>query len=244
MTVATFQALFVAILALLPGALFAFAFERGRGAAQSSGADRLLRFVAGSAVFHAVFSGLEYWLYRRELTSGDFAAGDASLVLVQVTSLLYIAIPLIAGAYLGEASRTQGPSFWRRAITLITGGNVEPRAWDELWGRRPYGLVRVKLKEGPWVGGYYGPLDGVPIRSYAAGFPATGPDVDILFTQSVLVDPDTGDWLLNEEQGAILGLGPLLVRWEEVQMLEVQLEGVDAPIALAPPSNGDGGPHG
>jgi len=55
--ITTFQALGVALLALLPGASYTFAYERIVGKFGASLADRLVRFLAASAAFMAIFSG-------------------------------------------------------------------------------------------------------------------------------------------------------------------------------------------
>ena len=49
----TFQAIAVLAVALLPGALHVWAFERQAGRWGIGLSDRLLRFVGGSVLFHA-----------------------------------------------------------------------------------------------------------------------------------------------------------------------------------------------
>ncbi len=59
--ISTFQALAVA---LLPGASYTFAYKRVVGAFGVSLSDRLVRFLAASALFTALFSGPGLLLYR------------------------------------------------------------------------------------------------------------------------------------------------------------------------------------
>jgi hypothetical protein len=57
----TFQSLAVLVLALLPGSLYVWAFERQAGAWGIRLADRLFRFVGFSAVLHALIAPITYW---------------------------------------------------------------------------------------------------------------------------------------------------------------------------------------
>lgn len=69
--ISTFQALAVALLFILPGAAYTFALERVGGSFGVKLADRIFRFLAASAVFQALLSGVELWAYR----SGSPAGG-------------------------------------------------------------------------------------------------------------------------------------------------------------------------
>ena len=55
----TFQALWILLLAFLPGALYVWAFEREAGGWGLGVTDRVLRFVGVSAVFHAGYPGAQ-----------------------------------------------------------------------------------------------------------------------------------------------------------------------------------------
>jgi hypothetical protein len=68
--ISTFQALLVTLLALLPGALYSFAYERVAGGYGISFSDRLLRFVAASAVLHALLAAPEVYFYRTVIVTG------------------------------------------------------------------------------------------------------------------------------------------------------------------------------
>ena len=71
--ISTFQALAVALLALLPGASYIFAYERVVGGFGVSLADRLVRFLAASALFVAVFAWAGLLLYRNFIIAGCLA---------------------------------------------------------------------------------------------------------------------------------------------------------------------------
>jgi uncharacterized protein DUF6338 len=77
----TFQALLVLVLALLPGALYVWAFERLAGAWRVRFSDRVFRFVEVSAVFHALSAPLTYWLWVEFIDSGKLASGEIPLIL-------------------------------------------------------------------------------------------------------------------------------------------------------------------
>lgn len=139
----TFQAVLVIVVALLPGALYVWAFERQAGRYGIALSDRVLRFVVGSAVLLAVFAS-----------------------------------PLYLFQY-----------------------HVD-------------GWIRCRLKSGTWLGGAYS-ANGK--RSYAAGYPHPQ---DHYLAASVDVDPETGEFGLDDDGRPPLGSGGLLVRWEEVEYLE------------------------
>lgn len=100
----TFQALLVLVLALLPGALYVWAFERLAGAWGVRFSDRVLRFVEVSALVHAPLAPLTYWLWIEFVRSGRLAAGHVPLALWLVP-LRYVALPIAGGSAVGAATR-------------------------------------------------------------------------------------------------------------------------------------------
>lgn len=79
MVIPTFQALLVAILAILPGASLPFAYERQVerfGAAQSP--DRLVRLLAASAMFQALYSGPELLLYQKFVVTNGYSRASST----------------------------------------------------------------------------------------------------------------------------------------------------------------------
>lgn len=209
----TLQALMVTVLAILPGALYIWAFERQAGRWGVGLADRVMRFVGTSAIFHAVFSLPEYWLYsnylHRPTQPGHFRnlvwEGSSLPTWLALVPLAYVGLPALFGSVVGRATRKG----WKWA-RLITGPSPAPRAWDHLFAARPAGTVRLKLKSGGWVGGAF------DAESYAAGYPET--PQDLFLEMSYRMNSD-GSFVSAGDVFEEIGSG-ILIRWEEVEMLE------------------------
>jgi hypothetical protein len=71
----TFQASGVIVVALLPGALYVWSFERIVGAGGIGLSDRVLRFVGSSVVFHALSAPIGYRLWIDFVRSGRRGSG-------------------------------------------------------------------------------------------------------------------------------------------------------------------------
>jgi len=206
----SFQGLAVVLLALLPGALYIWSFERLVGAWGSGFSDRLLRFVGVSAVFHTLFAPVTYRLWGDYVQTGRLQKAGLPPT-AWAAAVLYVAIPIIAGTSvgLGTASR-------RRWARYLTGPTPAPRAWDYLFFSRPDGWIRLRLQNGTWLGGAY--AEGrIGLRSYAAGYPE---EQDLLLAESVEVDPDTGEFIFDEGGGPAYRGCAILVRWTEIAYLE------------------------
>lgn len=213
--ITTFQALAVAALAVLPGASYTFAYERRVGAFGVSLSDRLVRFLAVSAFFLALSSGLALWLYRDFVVNGRLARGDINAIFFTSIVVTYVLLPSVLGWLMGHG-QNQG---WRWVLAVV-GDSPEPRAWDYLWRPGVQGVVRIKLKSGPWLGGIFATSDSGR-RSYAAGYPEDG---DLYLSRQVQVDPVSGAFVRDDQGRAVPadGNGGLLLRWEEVEYLELQ----------------------
>ena len=201
-------ALTVAVLALLPGALYVWAFERQVGRWGIGLSDRLLRFVGGSAVFHSFFAPATLWLMADRWPAAR-ASGHFDLAL-WCASVAYVGLPILAGTVVGRATRREAS--WAR---YLTGPDPAPRAWDYLFQGSHDGWVRVRLRSGTWIGGAYVNANGR--RSYAAGYPEPQ---DLFLAAAVALDPVSGEFLFDEGR-VVVGEGGLLVRWEEVEYLEI-----------------------
>ncbi|WP_420848632.1 DUF6338 family protein [Protofrankia coriariae] len=206
----TLQALTIATVAVLPGAAYTFTVERIVGAFGSTVSDRVIRFIAVSALFHAVFSVLTYIIYCDYIHTGKLANGKISLWLIEITSLAYILIPISCGLFVGTAWRKN----WRW-VRIVTGPAPAPRAWDHLFARGPQGYIRIKLKSGIWVAGFYGPSP-TGLNSYAAGYPS---EPDLLVSRTIEVNGATGDFILEDGRPKSRN-SALLLRWEEIELLE------------------------
>jgi Family of unknown function (DUF6338) len=216
----TFQALLVAILAILPGASLTFAYERQVerfGAAKSP--DRLVRLLAASAMFQALYSGPELLLYQKFVVTNRIQQGQLNPILFEFVVLAYLLLPYGFGSLLGYG-REKG---WRWAV-VIMGEGIKPRAWDRLWRRDTTAIVRLKLKSDVWVAGLWGEWASSTVtnrRSYAAGYPEDG---DLYLSVGFEIDAQTGEVVRNsdEQPMPVLGERGLLVRWAEVEYLDFQ----------------------
>lgn len=206
----TFQGIAVLALALLPGALYVWTFERLVGAWGIGLSDRLFRFVGVSSLFHAVLLPLTFRLWDAYVRTGRLAAGDVPLAL-WLAPLAYVGMPIAVGTIVGRG--TLHRSDWARTFT---GPAPAPRAWDNLFFGDTEGWIRLRLKSGAWLGGGYAESE-TGMRSYAAVYPE---DPDLLLAEAVETDPDTGEFLFDDDGEPILRGSALLVRWEEVEYLE------------------------
>jgi hypothetical protein len=146
----TFQTLPVLVVALLSGALYVWAFERQVGAWGIRLSERVLRFVGFSAFLHAAFAPLTYRLWRAFVRNGRLARGEAPLGL-WLGVLVYVALPAAVGTLVGRATRNG--AWWAQ---VFTGPDPAPRAWDKLFGSRPDGWIRTRLKSGTWLADAFG----------------------------------------------------------------------------------------
>lgn len=219
----TLEALAVVVLAVLPGAMYVWALEREIGRWGITLADRVLRFVAVSAIFQALWLPATYalrseYVHKKVEQNGvvrfenRVASGESLPSWLALVPIVYLAIPAIAGTLASKAVRGQSDAarFWGR---VLVGRDPAPRAWDFLFSPRPAGLVRMRLKNDethPWLGGLFGG------SSYAAGYPEQPQDLYLEETYQMASD---GSFV--EEDGDLVPLGSaLLIRWEEVDLLE------------------------
>ena len=212
--ISTFPALLVALLFLLPGASYTYAYERIVGSYGVSFSDRLVRFLVASAIFQALLSGPETLMYRRFVTTGRLGRGDVNWLVLEVVAVAYVALPSATGYLVGHG-QVRG---WGWVHTLI-GDAPEPRAWDYLWGkaRGHNGIVRIKLKSGGWLAGLWATTMG-GMKSFAAAYPAEG---DLYLSQQVVVDPDSGEFRRDADDQPVLADGSgLLLRWAEIEYID------------------------
>ena len=110
----TFQAFAVAALAVLPGALYTWSFERVVGRWGSGAADRVLRFTGSSAVLLALYAYPAYLLWTHYLhlrTVSQHSVvyrnliweGGALPPWLFLLPLAYVTIPIAAGTFSGYA---------------------------------------------------------------------------------------------------------------------------------------------
>lgn len=206
----TFTALAVLTIGLLPGALYVWSFERQVGAWGVRFGDRLFRFVGASAIFHAAAAPVTYRLWAEFVRSGSVDGGRAPLGL-WVAAVAYVAVPIALGTVVGSGTRRG--SWWAE---WFTGPDPAPRAWDHLFGREPDGWIRLRLRSGTWLGGVFATMEDGS-RSYAAGYPE---EQDLFLVEAVEVDPDTGEFELDEDGNPVSRGSSILVRWDEIEYLD------------------------
>jgi len=206
----SFEAIAVLALALLPGAIYTWSFERQAGRWGAGFSDRAIRFVGASAVIHALAAPASYWFWSRQWPKLRLGAADPSWWLWAL-AIAYIAIPFATGSVVGWGTR--GGQKW---ASWVTGPDPAPRAWDYLFQGERDGWVRLRLKSGSWLaGGYATATNG--LKSYTAGYPETQ---DLYLATAIQVDEATGDFVVDKDGSPIPLAGGLLVRWEEVEYLE------------------------
>jgi len=204
----TFVGIGVVLVALIPGALYTWSFERQAGRWGIGLSDRLLRFVGGSAILHAVFAPATYWLWANQWDNVRKKAQLSWWLWLVVVG--YVAIPIGAGLFVGRGTKRGRP--WSK---IVVGPDPAPRAWDFLFQEHDLdGWVRLRLKSGIWLAGAFAEANGR--RSYAAGYPEPQ---DLYLAAAVRVDPDSGEFQLENGEPEVL-TGGLLIRWEEVEYLE------------------------
>src|SRR6266545_4883885 len=210
--VSTFQALAVAVLALIPGALYVWGFERQAGRWGIGLSDRLLRFLGASVLLHALAAPATYSLYRQFVHSGKLGDAAPLPAWTWAVPLAYVAAPAALGTVVGSAIR--GGQRWAR---WLAGPSPAPRAWDHLFARRGLtGWVVLKLKDGTWLAGAFAGSESGTFASYAAGYPEVP---DLYLAEAVEVSADGK--LVTDADGMprLRGVG-VLIRWDEVAYLE------------------------
>lgn len=205
----SFQAVAVIVVALLPGALYIWSFERMAGAYGVGFSDRFLRFIGASSVFHAGLAPATYWFWSAQWSA--IVAGRQVSWWMWVLVVVYVALPVGVGTAVGSAARRRAA--WAR---WLTGPDLAPRAWDHVFAGKRDGWVRLKLKSGSWVGGGYA-TSAEGISSYTSGYPH---DQDLYISTAVAVHPETGEFERDNSGRVVFLDSGILVRWDEVEYLD------------------------
>lgn len=136
----TLQAVLALVLVVLPGAIYLWGFEREAGKWAIGISDTLLRFVAASAIFQALYAAPLYVFYERYVHhdvarqgSRDFenplSDGHVPWWLA-LLPLAYVGLPAVLGTLVGRSVRSERPVAQRFA-RIMAGRNPAPRAWDD-----------------------------------------------------------------------------------------------------------------
>ena len=211
MVASTFQGVMVAVLTVLPGALYTWGFERQVGQWGASLGDRLLRFAGWSALLHATLAPLTFILWDRFVRTGRFEQGDLPVWLWFVT-IGYVAAPIAAGEVIGRSARTRG-----RLGRFVVGPHPSPTAWEHVFFRRELAVIRIRLTSGSYVAGWFTALSDTE-KSYASGFP--NQPIDLWLVRGVQVDPTTGEFATQADGSLIMLESGILVRYDQIEVLE------------------------
>lgn len=173
----TIQALFIIIVAVIPGALFYWGYERQVGGWGVGLEDRILRFLGASAALHVLIAPLTLALWREYVQSERLRSGDFSLWLWPL-ALLFIVVPFAVGLLVGWGTKNRSRSRLAAALSMVSGHNTAPDAWSRLFVSAPEGWVRIRTKEGAWLGGlFYWDKQASGRQAYASGPPAKHHDL-------------------------------------------------------------------
>lgn len=149
------------ILFVLPGITYQFLRERWRGpiAGERDLGERVLRAIAASVALNAVYlivAGPELLSLAHGSNSGGWDGFVQRPRLVGVVALmLFVVLPAAAAAGVSWIEQRRRNTSYRRT----------PTAWDHAFQDRHPCFVRARLKDGSWVGGWYG------TRSYSTSYP-------------------------------------------------------------------------
>lgn len=161
----TVQQLIFLVLLVLPGLVYQFLRERWRGPVPSEQnlSERLLRAMTASIALDSIYA-IAVGPRLAELVRGQ--GGWASALATHSREagiwafVLFLVVPAAAAAAVSWLER--------RRMGSVT--KPVPTAWDYMLSRSGARFVRARLKDGTWIGGWYGS------RSYASGYP-NNPDM-------------------------------------------------------------------
>jgi hypothetical protein len=161
-TASTAQQVILLVLFVLPGTTYQFVRERSRGRVPGGQdfSERVLRALTASIALDALYvivAGPQLVRLIKPAGGMWFAAAVAHPRQAAGLSLaLFLAIPAAAAWCISLLERRRYPSRF----------DPVPTAWDSAFRSRAAGFVRVRMKSGVWVGGWYGR------RSRASSFPS------------------------------------------------------------------------
>ena len=208
----TTEALAIAVLFLAPGLLYEWALELSAGYRRPESPHKALQAFTRSVFAQIVLSPLVLLAWREHRQTDFGRAPLGTLAIVGLALLGYVALPVAVGLLVG----------WRQRRT----GGATPSAWDALFEKKELrGFVRAKLRGGSWVGGVYVRIRGgdPAEQGFASGYP----DPESLFLPlQVVLDPETGDIVMGEDGPQLRDWGVLL-RGQDIEMLEFQPFDID-----------------
>ncbi|MEY9487746.1 DUF6338 family protein [Streptomyces calvus] len=202
----TTSQLLALVLLVLPGLTYQFLRERWRGpvAAEAQLGERMLRAITAGVALNGLYAALAgpslVRAWRRMERSGLSAlAAESPRAAGLWALLLYLGVPAMAAAAISYRERRRARSVYRPV----------PTAWDYAFGAGADSgprFVRARLKDGTWVGGWFGP------RSYASGHPQ---EADLYLQASYRMGTD-GSFISRVES-----TGGIYLRMADVDVVEM-----------------------
>jgi Family of unknown function (DUF6338) len=221
--------LLLLVVAVLPGLTYTLAFERQAGAYGVTLADRTLRFIAVSAVFHVLAGWPEYWVWRTTVAEGG-PVRSGQFAVLWAAAVLLLVLPAVTGTLVGQVyvHRDDRPRWQQGVLRWTLGPELAPRAWDDFFSDRPATYLRIRTVDGTTHAGLFAS------ESYAAGFPQ---EPDLLLEEAWSLDPDSGELL--DSLGYPLYIAPGQIAWMEI--VPPQRAGSDhGPTEAVPDPSGQG----
>ncbi|WP_181763959.1 DUF6338 family protein [Streptomyces albidus (ex Kaewkla and Franco 2022)] len=212
---ATITQVVIVLLLVLPGVMYQFVRERARGVTPGHRdlGERILRAVAAGIVLDTLYvaaggSWLVSFVYDRRRGWLTGMADEPRLAALGAL-LLLVAFPAGVALLISRLSlRGSG------AVRTQT-----PTAWDHAFRRRGHCFVRIRLKSGRWLAGWYGE------KAYASSYPEPAD----LYLQSAWAVSRSG-WLERPLERS----GGIYIRMDEVECLDF----IDVPPASGSGTDG------
>ncbi|MEU9979229.1 DUF6338 family protein [Streptomyces sp. NPDC051014] len=147
------------VMAVLPGVTYQLVRERRLGSepGEQVMTERVLRALAASVALDSLYAViLAPWIVRGIGGEPRLTENPAQLRWAGAMCLTLVFLLPAGTAWLVSAVRLK-----RRQGTYVG----TPSAWDQVFRNLPPSYIRVRLKDGTWVGGWYGP------GSFATAYP-------------------------------------------------------------------------
>ncbi|MET9530797.1 DUF6338 family protein [Streptomyces sp. NPDC006649] len=209
------------VLVVLPGITYQFLRERSRGPVPGERdlGERVLRAVGASLLLDALYllvAGPQLVRWARESATGGWDGfGHQPRQAALLGLVLLVGVPAAAAAAV---------SWWERGRRPAVRYRSTPTAWDRMFHGRGSCFVRMRMRDGSWVGGWYGS------RSFVTSYPQPP---EVYLESAWLMRPD-GSFVRP-----IAGSAGLHVRAAETDLLELLL-----PPSVPEPDPGPGDPDG
>jgi hypothetical protein len=186
--------LLIVLIALLPGGVHTWAFERATGKSDQQASDRIPRFLAASAVYLVVFAVPATPILRAIAESARTGTTTAAWRYAAAFALL-IVLPFTIGSLMGWlTSRRHEKGLLGWLGRRIGGVGHATRAWDHLFAVKELtGTIRVVLADNTHLIGTWGRREKMgglsgdpPTVSYASGCP--NPQRDLYIAHLIRID--------------------------------------------------------